>query len=81
MRKAARTRTATPPIAMPAIAPVDSAGDELLVAAAGTGVNVAVFVDVDVEELDVEDDAVVLVGTTSEGKNSPGENINVAFFA
>lgn len=73
MRAPPRSRTAAPPIAIPAIAPVDSEwlddadGVDVAVVAAAVGDGVGV-----VEEV---------VGTISEGKYCPGLNINVAFFA
>lgn len=66
-------RTAAPPIAIPAIAPVESGGcepeDAAAVAVVGVAVTVAVVGDAVV---DVEDGAADLVDSTSAGKFSPG---------
>lgn len=73
--------TAAPPIAIPAIAPVDIFEEE---EATGTGVDVwvGVCVAVLVELEDVEVDVgLTVVAETSGGKPSPGLNSIVAFLA
>ena len=75
---APRSRTAAPPMAMPAMAPVDK---DLLDDAAAEGVVEAVAVGVLVDVGRKEDEEDDVVGTISEGKYSPGLNIKVAFLA
>jgi len=72
MSAPASTRTANPPIAMPAIAPVESAGFDAAVVAAGE--DDAMAVGVDAAPVD-------RVGETSAGKYSKGLNSTVAFSA
>ncbi len=81
MRVAAMSITTAPPIAIPAIAPVDTFEEA---AATGTGVAVwaGVWVTVLVALEDVEVDVgFAVVAETSGGKPSPGLNSIVAFLA
>jgi hypothetical protein len=70
-------------MAMPAIAPIEREGLGDDAATAGVAVAIGVVglvdeeVDEEVEELEV--DVAEVVDATSEGKPSPGLNINVAF--
>jgi hypothetical protein len=72
---APRTRTAAPPMTIPAIAPVDKDWpDDALWVDMAEGAAADVLVDVD----EVEDGVDDIMGMISEGKYFPGLNINVA---
>ena len=68
---------------MPAIAPVEREGldDDAATAGVAVAIGVVVLVDKEVDEEveELEVDVVEVVDATSEGKPSPGLNINVEF--
>lgn len=80
MRAAPSSSTANPPIAIPAMAPPESFSCAPVATAGAVVVDIVVGDVVELAE-DVAEAVVVVAGTVSEGKYSPGLNIKVEFFA